>query len=119
MASFPTIRSGSTRVLYPLTRTASYLTRTLQFNNDKEQRWVVRPVLAKFALEYNEINATDLSTLKTFFDSCKGAYDSTWDITVGGVLYSYMVFEEDDWTATESKPNLWTVRLTLRQTRKN
>lgn len=112
--SFPTLASGSV-AKFPTTRTVGFNTEVERFLNDKEQRYANHRALNSFDLVYSSLNATDLATLRTFFETQKGQLDPTWSITFAGTTYSNMVFTHDDFTATENKPKRWAVRLRCAQ----
>ena len=118
MASFPTIRSGAV-ALYPLARGTERKTRVIKFIDDSEQRWRQAPPLASFLLEFTDINSRDLSTLRVFWVTTKGRVDKTWDFTILGTTYSHLGFDSDIFSATESKPDRFTVRLSCKQWRAN
>ena len=117
MPSFPEIRSGSA-ALYPMRRARIHGTTVIRFVDDTEQRWRSSPPMMQFVLEYRDINGYDLSRLLEFFRTVKGRFDTTWDITVGGVTYHHMMFDGDAFEVVESKPDRYTVRLTCRQWRR-
>jgi hypothetical protein len=116
MAAFPSVRSGSV-ALYPVTRAREYLTRVVQFSDDSEQRWRVRHPLARFMLEFNDVNGNELSEILEFWRSMKGRFDATWEIAIGGQTYQNMAFDSDDFSFVENRPNRYTVRLSCIQTR--
>ena len=118
MASFPTLSSGAV-ALYPLKHVARYPVRVIEFNDDSTQRWKQGAALNEFELVFADLSATDRDTLQTFFDSVKGAYDSTWDITIGGTLYDNMAFEDDAPQWHEKTAESWDVTFRIRQTAKN
>lgn len=118
MASFPALKSGSA-AMYPLTRSIECSTQVVQFCDDSEQRWKSRAKVSGFVLEYTDISGYDLGILRDFFRTVKGRGDTTWDVTIGGVLYQYMMFDSDEFTFTETRPNRFTVRLSCKQWRKN
>lgn len=116
MAAFPSIRSGSV-ALYPLVRAREHLTRVVQFSDDSEQRWRVRPAIARFSLEFSDVNGYELSEILEFWRSMKGRFDATWEITIGGQTYQNMTFDSDECSFVENRPNRYTVRLSCIQTR--
>lgn len=118
MASFPSLSHGSA-ALYPLTAGQRYPARILQFGDDGEQRFRLSAPLRKFRLVYEQISAADVATVRTFFDSMKGAFDATWDLTIAGTTYSYLAFETDALVVTERSVNLFDIALDIRQVRKN
>jgi len=118
MASFPTLSSGAV-ALDPVRHVTKYPVRVIEFNDDSTQRWKQSAALSEFELAFTDLSAADRDTLQTFFDSVKGAYDSTWDITIGGTLYSYMAFDDDAPRWSEKTAESWDVSFKIRQTRKN
>lgn len=118
MASFPALFSGVV-ALYPLVATARFPATVLQFTDYKEQRFVRAAGLRRFLIELSGIRKADKDSLQTFFDTVKGGFDHTWDITVSGDLYENMVFETDSFSCRETGPEHWTLSLPCRQVRKN
>jgi hypothetical protein len=114
--SFPTLKSGNT-VFYPLADTMSFGTQVHKFLDDSEQRHRDRLVLRRFQLTCNNISAYDVSLIRSFFRSQFGGYDSTWDLTFGGVTYSNMAFAQDNFPSVESKHNRMTLSFQLVQTK--
>jgi hypothetical protein len=108
--SFPTLSFGTT-VRYPLTLKVSCLTRVLKAANATEQRFAVRPAMVELDAVYSNLTAADQSSIDTFFNSQKGAFDSTWDITFDGKTFTDMRFLEDEIQWEEVRPNLWNTRL--------
>lgn len=117
MASFPALYSGIVS-LYPLSHTRRQPVTVLQFSDFSEQRWKRSAPLSAFTLTVENLSATDKATVVSFFESTKGGFDSTWDITVSGATYSYMVFDADALTCTENEDG-WTITAPCHQTRKN
>lgn len=118
MASFPTLTHG-TVALFPLTECSAYLTGVFQHVDGTEQRFRKRAPLAEWTLQFDRISKADKNTIQGFFDSVKGGFDSTWDITIGGTLYAYMCFVDSALTVTEAQAGLYSVTAKIRQTRKN
>jgi hypothetical protein len=118
MASFPTLKSGKVN-MYPTTRAKEHGTRVVTFCDDSEQRWKGRAGLATFVLEFTDIDGYDLSTLSDFFRTVKAKFDTTWDLTLDGTTYQHMMFDADEFTFVESKPNRYSIRLACKQWRKN
>ena len=118
MASFPTLQSGQV-TMYPTTRVVECVTQVVSFCDDSEQRWPGRAALASFTLQFTDIDGYDLSTLLDFFRTTKAKFDTTWDITIGGTTYQHMMFDADEFTFTENKPNLYKLSLPCKQWRKN
>ena len=121
MPNFPSI-SCSRVACYPLQRTAKWTTKTLRFLNDKEQRWVQQLPKQDFQLTYTGVDAASFATLKAFWIGEHGADISPFTLLLGtdpatGVVMTYanMVFVDDNFTAVQSKPNRWDIKLRLRQ----
>lgn len=114
MASFPTLRSGQV-TMTPLTRAVEFRTQVHRFKNGSEQRVAERGERARFVLSYTDLDGYDVSTLRDFWRSTKGAFDATWDITIDGVLYEGCAFESDEFAATEGKAERYAVSLAVRQ----
>lgn len=112
--TFPNLASGSP-ARYPLRRAVTFRTEVLRFVSDAEQRWLRRVELAEFQLTYENITTADMQTLRTFFTSQKGAFDSTWTLILDGVTYNNMVFTHDEFSPTEFKKGRWRVTLQCRQ----
>lgn len=118
MAYFPTLSSGQV-AQYPATRINGSATRVIAFADDSEQRYRVRAPLASFVLAFTRLSAADLATLRTFFDSMKGRFDSTFSLTFDGEDYDYMTLEQDAFAYSERGEGRFDVTLSMRQTRKN
>ena len=117
MASFPALFSGVVS-LYPLTQGSRIPVQILQFSDFSEQRFKQSAELARFTLTLDDLSATDKATVVTFFETTKGSFDATWDITVSGSTYSYMAFASDELQCTEGDAG-WTLTVACVQTRKN
>ena len=117
-AVFPNISTGDV-CLYPVTQTLAMPTRVIRFLDDTEQRWRSADPLNSWVLTYNRILWADIVTLQNFFNTVKGAFDSTWTFPFLGTNYTSMCFDQDDFSAVESDPGRYTVSLKLRQTAKS
>ena len=118
MASFPALFSGVV-TLYPVTQGERRPVGILQFSDFTEQRFRKSAPLARFVLTLEDLKEADRITIETFFDSVRGGFDSTWDITLDGATYSHMAFETDTMEQKQVAGNLWSVSLPCRQVRKN
>lgn len=114
MASFPTLHSGQV-TMTPLTRAVEFRTQVHRFRNGAEQRIAERGERARFVLSYTNLDGYDVSTLRDFWRSKKGAFDATWDITVDGVLYEGCAFEDDEFTCSETKAERYSLSLKVTQ----
>lgn len=120
MPTFPSITFNRV-AMYPLQRASGWKTKVLRFMNDKEQRWVQQTPKQDFILTYTGVDQSSYNTLKAFWVSMHGADISTFDIHLGtdpatGVVmnYSNLVFIDDDFAATQTKPNRWDIKLKVR-----
>ena len=114
--SLPTVRGS--QALYPVVRTVQFMTDISINLNASEQRVRMRPALHRFKLSYRDVNATETANFKSFYDTQKGTFDSTWDFTLDSTTYSSMAFEDSDFKVTESPswPLLYDFELNARQT---
>ena len=108
--AFPTLSFGGT-VQYPLTLKVSCLTRIQKALNSETQRYVMRAPMAELVLTYTNLTDADRSSVESFHDSQKGAYDSTWTLDFDSKSLTAMRFSEDLLTWEENIPNRWTTRL--------
>lgn len=99
----------------PLTRAVEFRTQVHRFRNGSEQRVAERGERARLVLTFTNLDGYDVSTLRDFWRSTKGAFDATWDITIDGVLYEGCAFEDDEFAATESKAERYSVALRVVQ----
>lgn len=118
MADFPTLSSGKT-AMYPVVETVQFRTGMVRMLNDTEQRWRKQSPLRDFVLEFQKISRADKETLRTWFNSVKGSFDATWNLTLGSDTWAYCVFTDDEWVERENTPMFYDVSLKIRQTRKN
>jgi hypothetical protein len=110
LATFPSISSGAiTR--YPLARAVVARTSVLEFVDGTEQRFLEGKGSHRFRLQWDRLKTADMLTLRAFFGSTKGAFDATWDITIGAETLLNCYFESDEWSAVEASEGLWTVSL--------
>jgi hypothetical protein len=100
--------------LTPVTRRVEFLTDIAIAANSTEQRAKKRPALTRFVLPYSRINRTDLGTMRTFFESKKGSWDSTWSFTLGATTYAHLAFEDSEFRFTESAGSATTYSFQLR-----
>ena len=132
--TFPTLSSGSMVVhgtlgagamaQYPATIVNSYVTRVVQFVNSSEQRWTVRTNLFGAVLEFRGLCGYDLSLLRNFFVSLKGSYVddallNTFSMTLAGITYSYLHFDDDKFEAEADNAERYSVKLKISQVRPN
>ena len=103
----------------PVGRNLNRATRVLQFDNDAEQRFPIAPALVSFDLQFRRLKIADVDTLETFFNTQKGAYDTTWTFPFLSTNYTNMCFDQDDFTAAEQSTNRWAVNLKCRQVKKS
>jgi hypothetical protein len=104
-----------------LQRTATWKTKVLRFLNDKEQRFVQQTPKQDFVLTYTGVDAASLSALKTFWNSMHGADITPFTLSLGTdpatsvvMTYNNLVFIDDEFSATQTKPNRWDIKLKVR-----
>jgi hypothetical protein len=116
-ATFPTLSSGSGSIRYPLSRSKTYVTGLHRFGNGSEQRWKSVGALQRpLEIQLRGLDGYNLSLVREFFRSMKGAFDSTWSITLGAATYPNCAFDQDDFSPVERKPNLYDLTLRIVQT---
>ena len=119
MPTFPTI-SYRRVAQYPLTRTTVWKTEVLEYTNDQEQRWVKFNPRQEFELVFSDVDGTSISLVREFWQSMKGADQTTFDMNLGtgphGESYSWsnLLFVDDAFKITQNKPNRWKLTLKLR-----
>ena len=122
MATFPTLSTGSP-AKYPFTRGRRQRSTTLVFNDFSEQHFAMGSVLDDIKLVFNDISTADKETIRAFWNSSHGAYDTTWSVMVTDTDGSTRTFSNMQFTpgqqfsATNIKPGRWSVTLVARQTR--
>lgn len=101
----------------PTTRTLTVPTDKVEFLNGSEQRWRAGLPLNAIELIFNDVMTSDLTALRNFVATVKGAFDSTWSIVwADGATYSAMALEQDDLPAVADKANTrWSCRMKMRQ----
>jgi hypothetical protein len=118
MASFPALFSGSV-AMYPLSSSVRIPVEILRYSDFTEQRYVSGKALRRFEIMLEAVSAADRDALLLFFESAKGGFGKTWDITIGGSTYAHMMFEGDVFAETESpsSPGRFNITLACRQWR--
>ena len=117
--TFPTIKSGNAVVSFQTMRGPTYKTTVLQFLDKSEQRWQSMTALGHFNLVLTNIEGYDLSQIRAFWISQKGAFDFTWTLPalrVGDPTYAHCSFVDDSFEFVESKPNRYSGVLKVIQT---
>ena len=132
MPTFPTISSGSMKVLgglaneamamYPSTLSHSFVTRVLTTIADREQRWSVRGDRFGATLEYHNLSGADTSLVKSFFLSARGKYAAAslsdgFTITIGGVTHDYCYFDQDEFNVEVARDETCSFSLKITQLR--
>lgn len=97
--------------MYPFRVKYSCLTRVLRATNAAEQRFVVRPAMVEMDLTYRNLAQADVDAIQGFFDSQKGAFDSTWSLAIQTLTFTRMRFFADELRWEETLPNRWSTRL--------
>ncbi len=92
------------------------------FRAGKEQRFAVSGLLNSFRLPYSNLTWTEVAQLRDFVITQKGAFDSSWSITLkdpatgSNRSYANMAFDSDAFEYTESAPGRYSVSLSASQT---
>lgn len=118
MATFPTPFAGKS-ALYPVTIAKRYPVAVLKFTDATEQRYRQSAAVSRFVLQIDQSTRAEKDAITDFFETVKGSFDATWDMTLGGVFYNYLAFADDKLTATESSNGIWSLTANILQTRKN
>lgn len=134
MASFPTMSSGSMKVvgdldseaiaMHPSVINHSFATRIFRSVGDHEQRWAIRRELFGGILQYSQVNGYDMSLIREFFNSQKGRYvnsslSNVFDITLFGITYDYCVFDQDELEVSVGRGETYSFELRIKQIRPN
>ena len=117
--TFPTIKGGAAVVSFGTTRGPEYKTTVLKFLDNSEQRWQSRASLARFSLIFTDITSYDLSQIRAFWISQKGAFDFTWTLPAlksGDPSYANCAFLDDAFEFAETKPDRYSGQLKVIQT---
>lgn len=117
-STFPSFARGVVW-LTPAARGLAAPTRVLQFLNDQEQRWRSADYQESWNLTYADLLFSEVTAIRNFFETVKGAYDTTWTFPFESTNYTLMCFDQDEFTAEETSPMRWTVSLKIRQTAKS
>jgi hypothetical protein len=98
-------------------RTLAMPCRVIEFLDGTEQRWAAGDPLNSFALTFQDVPAAELLILQNWFDTVKGAFDSTWGFTsVDGAAYPHMGLDQDELPAVEGgRPGLFSCSVKMRQ----
>jgi hypothetical protein len=116
--TFPTLSTGSV-CMRPVTRTISAAVRVLRKLNDTEQRFRTAPILSGWELTYTRMKWADVETLRTFFETQKGAFDTTWSFPFDGATYNHLAFDQDEFMFSEQRLGRFDVSLRIRQVKKS
>src|SRR5678815_3603321 len=114
--TFPLIRNGLGSALYGFTRRVVYNTIISQGANGTEQRAKGHAPLSSFVLPYTNLIPAEVTLIRSFFNSQKGQFDSTWSLTLGATTYTNLCFEDDDLSFNEQDSMLYSSTLRCRQT---
>jgi hypothetical protein len=93
-----------------------------KFRSGKEQRYAVSGLLNSFRLPYTNIKWADLTAIRDFFITQKGAFDSTWKLntvdpsTQSARDYEDLAFNSDEFSYTEGSIGRYSVTLDVVQT---
>ena len=115
--TFPTISRGDV-CLYPVGRTLASATTVITFADDSELRFKSAAPMNAWVLTYPALIWADVDTLRTFFATQKGAFDSTWNFPFLGATYAACVFDQDEFSYERDQRGRYSVSLRFRQTKK-
>lgn len=116
--TYPNLGVG-TISMYPVTKDFIIPAKVVRFLDDTEQRWVSGPIRNSWVIQNGHINWSDVMTLQTFFNTQKGAFDTSWTFPFEGTNYTNCTFEDDGFTYTEIGYNKYQVNLKFRQTQQS
>lgn len=121
-AVFPALATGVVGK-YPITRGHRYRTQIYTSVDMSEQRFSKGVPLEEFNLVFTRVTTTDKETCRTFFNARKGAFDTTWTLTLtdtDGTPVTWVGLQfmpGQKFEATETHHGLWDFQLRVRQTR--
>jgi hypothetical protein len=93
-----------------------------RFRSGKEQRYAISGLLNSFKLAYQHLTWSEVVGLRDFFISQKGAFDSSWSLTMRDPAtlsdrsYENMAFDSDAFEYTETQTGRYSVSLAASQT---
>jgi hypothetical protein len=111
--TLPTVR-GTAQALYPVTRRIEFLTDVAIALNYTEQRSKLRPPLTRFVFPYSRMTATDMASVRSFLESQKGQFDTSWSVTLGATTYNHLTLEDSVFEVLEQAETKTTYGFTLR-----
>ncbi len=118
---FPTLISGQT-TQQGLTHKLEIRADIQQFRSGTEQRYAISGLLNSFGITLQDMRASEVTTLRSFWILQKGAYDPLWNIQLTDPAlgterpYLYMAFDGDEFTVVETKPSRYSITLQAVQT---
>lgn len=98
-------------MFYPLTMRVSTLTRVHESPSGARQRFAARNPMVEFQLTFPRVLAADVALVDTFFNSQKGAFDSTWTLALNGRTFTAMRFAGDEIRWAEDLPGRYSATL--------
>jgi hypothetical protein len=119
MPTFPKI-SFDRVMKYPMTRSTAWKTQVLTYSNDSEQRWVRFGPRQEFELTFTDVDGTSISLVREFWQSMKGVDQTSFNLDLGTgphgevMSWSNLVFTDDAFKITQTKPNRWSLTLKVR-----
>jgi len=93
-----------------------------QFRSGKEQRYAISGLLNLFKFPYSNLKWTEVVSLRDFVITQKGAFDSSWSITLRDPFtlsdrsYANMGLDSDTFEYTETQNGRYSVSLSASQT---
>jgi hypothetical protein len=87
----------------PIERKLSMPVRVIEFLDGTEQRWAAGDPLNAFTITFGDVPASEFAAVQNWFDTVKGAFDTTWSFTdADGTVYPDMACEADELAGVEN-----------------
>jgi hypothetical protein len=108
--------------MYPLVRSHQFRTNVYTHVDFSEQRFSKGVDLQMFDLTFHNLKTADKETVRVFFNSTRGNFDTTWTLTYTDTdgtpqTYTNLQFVGNTLDATQTEPGVWQIKLKVRQTR--
>ncbi len=111
-----TVRGTTKQILYPFTRWVEFVTRVTQSANGSEQRFLVRPPLARFSLPYSNIQIGDVASQQAWFNAAVGKFAEQITLTLDAKIYNFLTLQQDTFESIIRETALYSTQVALRQT---
>ena len=100
---------------YPVIRTLQFATRIGRGEDGTEQRWPLHTGRASWTLSYPRLTPAERDILLAFFESSKGSFDQTFDLSLNGTTFTGCHFDADKFAVAERNPLQYSATVTIRQ----